>query len=86
MKVVAEYVGDADTQREALLEVRRVLTKYAPPAGVTATCDEPTFHAEPEEAQQARLARIVAILRHELPNILPEGQAKPEAPEVEATL
>jgi hypothetical protein len=33
-------------------------------------CSEPTFRSEPEAMRQARLDRILAIIRRELPNIL----------------
>ncbi len=36
----------------------------------TIYCDEPTFHEEPEPQRQARLNRVLAIIRRELPNIL----------------
>jgi hypothetical protein len=38
----------------------------------TIYCDEPIFHEEPEPERRARTERVLAIIRHELPNILPE--------------
>jgi hypothetical protein len=36
----------------------------------TIHCKEPTFHEEPVQERLARLDRILAIIRRELPNIL----------------
>jgi hypothetical protein len=39
-------------------------------AQFTIFCSDPAFHEEPEPERRARLNRVLAILRRELPNLL----------------